>query len=187
MNNQIVTGSLSAISQRDGVSLAESFMSCDAIILLDLSGSMEASDTPTGQTRRMVATQHLIRLQKEYPGKVALICFADYALFCPAGIPQDCGGSTRLDKALEYVKIADDAGMKIIVISDGSPNDPEKCLKIAKTFINKIDVIFVGSETDYDRGRKFLEELAKVTGGKSVKSDNPGELFNEAQTYLLKG
>ena len=187
MNNQIVVGSLSAIAAKNNISLAESFMACDALILLDLSGSMEASDTPSGDTRASVATEHLIRLQKDHPGKIGLICFADYPLFCPAGIPQDCGSSTRLDKALEYVLPADDCGMKIIVISDGSPNDPEKCLKVAKEFKNKIDVIFVGSERDYDQGRKFLEQLAAITGGKSVKSDSPGELFSQAETYLLNG
>lgn len=187
VNQQIVVGSLAEMAQKNNVSLAESFLNCEALILLDLSGSMESSDTPTGETRRKVATEHLIKLQKSYSGKIALFCFADYIVPCPLGLPQDCGGSTNLHKALEYLKQYDDAGMKIIVISDGSPNDPEKCLEIAKTFVNRIDVIFVGSETDYDRGRKFLERLAALTGGKSVKSDAPGELFNEAQTYLLKG
>ena len=185
--NSIVKGSLSDISVSQNISLAESFLNCEALILLDLSGSMESADTPTGETRRKVATEHLIKLQKSHGGKVALFSFADYIVPCPSGLPQDCGGSTNLHKALEYLKQYDDAGMKIIVISDGSPNDPEKCLKIASTFVNRIDVIFVGSETDYDRGRKFLEELARVTGGKSVKSDAPGELFNQAQTYLLNG
>jgi Mg-chelatase subunit ChlD len=187
MSNAIIPGSLTAISQSTGKALAESFLSCDALILLDMSGSMESCDTPTGESRRKVATNHLIRLQKNNAGKLALICFADSVVFCPAGIPQNCGGSTHLDRGLSYIKPADDCDMKIIVISDGSPNDAEKALKIASGFKNKIDTIFVGPEDDREGGRAFLERLAAATGGIALKSDGPGLLGKEVETLLLRG
>lgn len=187
MNNQIVKGSIIDITQSNSSSIAETFLSCDALVLLDMSGSMESRDTPSGESRRKVATDQLIKLQKENAGKLALICFADYVLFCPAGVPQDCGGSTRLERGLEYIKPADDCGMKIIIISDGSPNDPNKALDIARTFKNKVDTIYIGPETDYEGGRAFLEKLASVTGGQSLKSDSPGLLSKEVETLLLKG
>lgn len=187
MSNAIVPGSLSAIAQQNNCSLSESFLSCDALVLLDMSGSMESCDTPSGESRRKVATDQLIRLQKDNAGKLALICFADSVVFCPAGFPQDCGGSTRLERALEYIKPADDCGMKIIIISDGSPNSPEQCLNVARTFKNKVDTIYIGPEGDYEGGRKFLEKLASVTGGQALKSDAPGLLSKEVETLLLKG
>ena len=187
MNNQIVIGSLSAIAAKNNISLAESFMSADLILVLDCSGSMYAQDAPGNKTRWQVATEHLERLQKENQGKIALICFADYTIFSPAGFPVDCGGSTNLSSALNYILPADDTGIKILIVSDGSPNSPEECLKIAKQFKTSISTLYCGPETDHERGRKFLEELARCTGGKSVKSDAPGELFTQAETYLLNG
>lgn len=185
MTNAIIPGSLQAISQHDGATLAESFLSCDALVVMDMSGSMDMPDTPTGETRRKVATDHLIKLQKNHPGKLALICFADYAIFCPAGLPQQCGGSTKLDRALEYVKVADGAGLKIIIVSDGSPNDPGKCLEIARGFENHLDTIYVGPEDDREGGRAFLAKLASLTGGQSLKSDSPGLLEPSVERLLL--
>lgn len=185
MSNAIVPGSLSAIAQHNGSSLAESFLSCDALILFDLSGSMEIADTPSGESRRKVATDHLTRLQKNHPGKLALVCFADTVVFCPGGVPQACGGSTCLDRGLSYILPADACGMKIIVISDGAPNSKSTSLEIAVKFENKIDTIFVGPEDDREGGRAFLEQLATVTGGQSFKSDAPGILEPTVERLLL--
>lgn len=186
MSNAIVTGSLSAISQSTGKSLAESFMNADCILLLDESGSMGSNDAKDNKSRRQVAREEVIRLQKDYPGKIALIVFSDRPVFCPSGIPQTLDGSTNLYDALNYIKPCDNTGMKLILISDGVPSRQEDCITLASTFISKIDVVFIGNETDYQGGRKFMERLASVTGGKSLKSDTPGMLGKEV-TLLLKG
>jgi Mg-chelatase subunit ChlD len=184
-NNAIVIGSLSQIAARNNCSLAESFMSAEVILLTDMSGSMSTCDATGGLSRYQAAENDVIRLQEKYQGKVALISFSDTVQFCPGGKPIRFGGGTDMVKALEYVKIADDTGIKIILISDGLPNNKEATLKIAKTFKSKIDCIFIGSELDYEGGKAFLEKLATITGGKSVKSDSPGLLMPKVETLML--
>lgn len=185
MSNQIVIGSLSQIAQSNNQSLAESFMQADCILLLDESGSMDTNDATDNKTRRQVAREEVIRLQKDYPGKIALIAFSDYPVFCPAGIPVTLDGSTNLYSALEYIKPCDNTGMKIIIVSDGVPSRPDECIRLAGTFKTRIDVVFIGNETDYQGGRAFLEKLAKATGGQSLKSDTPGLLGAKVETLLL--
>jgi len=186
MNNAIVPGSLSAIAQRYHVGLAESFLNCDVLILLDMSGSMDSHDAPGNRTRAEVAKEDVIRLQNTYKGKIALFCFADYCIFAPGGIPLPCGGSTDMAAALRYVQPADDCGSKIILVSDGMPNDASETLRIAREFKNKIDTIFCGPETDTEGGRAFLEKLAAATGGQAVTSATPGALGEEMLLLIDK-
>jgi Mg-chelatase subunit ChlD len=186
MNTQIVPGSLSAIAQRDNVGLAESFLNCDVLILLDMSGSMDTHDAPGNRTRADVAREDVIRLQATHKGKIALFCFADYCIFAPGGMPLSCGGSTNMAAALHYVQPADDCGSKIILVSDGMPNDATKTLEIAREFKNRIDTIFCGPENDVDGGRAFLEKLARATGGQAVTSAAPGALGEEMLLLIDK-
>ena len=186
MNNQaIVPGSLLAIAQRDNIGMAESFLSCDILILLDMSGSMSSHDAPGGRSREQVAEEDVIRLQATHKGRIALFCFADYAIFAPGGVPLNCGGSTNMIAALRYIQPADDCGLKIILVSDGMPNDPTETLKVAREFKNRIDTLFCGPESDVEGGRAFLEKLATITGGQAVTSNTPGVL--EKEVLLLVG
>lgn len=186
MTNAIVPGSIAAIAQKNRASLAESFLSASTILILDCSGSMHTPDAPGGKSRQETAKEQLIKLQVENAGKLALVCFADYAVFSPGGIPIDCGGSTNMADALDYTYPADDTGTQIILMSDGKPNDPEKTLAIARKFKTPIQTIFIGPENDREGGRAFLEKLAKATGGQSLKSDAPGLLANPVEKLLLK-
>lgn len=184
-DNKIVIGSLSQISQTTGKSLAESFMSASTILLLDCSGSMDTHDAPGGLSRERAAQDALVRLQKENPGSLAIVCFADYAVFSPTGLPVNCGGSTNMASALKYVQPADDTGTRFILISDGSPNSEQETLKVASEFKTPIQTVYIGPEMDYEGGRAFLEKLSKLTGGKSVKSDAPGLLGEPVEKLLL--
>lgn len=185
--NQVIIGSLSQVAQKNNVSLSESFMSCDCLILIDQSGSMESHDAPDNMTRNQAAREQLTRLQKDYPGKIAIVSFASYAMFSPAGLPVDCGGSTNMIAGLEYIKPIDDTGVKIILISDGVPNDQSNTLKKAKEFKTAIQTIYIGPEDDREGGRVFLEKLSHATGGESLKGDAPGLLANQVEMLLLKG
>ena len=185
MNNQLVVGSLAAISQSTGQSLAESFLSASVILILDCSGSMQIHDAPDGESREQVAREQLIRLQASHKGKIALICFADFATFSPSGLPVNCGSMTNMVAALCYVLPADDTGTKFILISDGSPNDEKETLRVAKEFKTSISTIYIGPEDDNNGGRAFLEKLASLTGGKSETSDAPGLLENQVEKLLL--
>jgi len=182
---KLIKGSLSAISKVENKTLAESFMSCDVLILADMSSSMGAKDAPGNKSRYDVAEQDIIRLQETYQGKVALVVFANDVQFCPSGYPIRLGGDTELSKALQFIKPADNCGIKIVIVSDGEPNNPTEALGIARGFSNKIDCIFVGPENDLRGGRKFLEKLANAAGGSFVQSDAPGLLAESVERLLL--
>lgn len=186
-NTAIVPGSLGQIAQRDGVSLAETFLNCDGILLVDQSGSMSSCDAPGDQSRYDAADKELARLQREFPGKVAVVAFSSTAVFCPGGVPMRLGGGTDMGEALRFVKVADDAGLKIILISDGEPNSESEALAAARQFKTRIDTIYIGPEDDYHGGRAFLQRLAKATGGQFFKSTAPGLLADGVETLLLKG
>jgi len=184
MSKAIIPGSLSHIAKRENQSLAESFLSAEIVILLDDSGSMTTKDAPNDMSRKEAAKAELKRLQKQHPGKIALICFADDVVFCPHGDVQYCGGSTDMAKALQFVKVADDCGLKIILVSDGAPNDERETLKVAATFTSRIDCIYIGREGG--SGQEFLDKLMSVTGGKRFEADAPG-MLGAGVELLLKG
>lgn len=182
-NRALVPGSLSALSQRDNCTLAESFLNVDAILIVDMSGSMGAHDAPGGKSRYEAAEQELRNLQEKFPGKIAVVAFSHIAEFCPTGIPRRIGETTNLAGALRFVKAADGAGMRFVVISDGQPDSESEALEVAQTLESKIDVVYIGPK--FGSGRDFLERLAQVSGGTYSKSKAPG-LLAENVTLLLE-
>jgi Mg-chelatase subunit ChlD len=182
----IVTGSLGAIAQQSGKSIAETFMSADAIVIVDTSGSMSSNDSRSGKSRYDVACEELAALQKSMPGKIAVISFSSVTLFCPNGVPTNLGGGTDLAGALRFAKAADVPDMQFIVISDGQPDEPDKALKIARTYKNHISVIYVGPE-EHPAGRQFLEQLAAATGGQTVTASKAQGLLQATESLLLHG
>lgn len=160
---QLVRGSLSDIALQSRSSIAQAFAGADALVLLDCSGSMNEADCPNHRQRCDVARDQLIRLQQSLPGKIALICWNDYPKFCPNGLPVLPMGSTDLVAALGFAKPADGCGQRIIIISDGEPNEEDRALKLARTFKTKLDTIYVGAEDG--AGRDFLRRLAEASGG----------------------
>lgn len=182
MTTAIVPGSLSAIAQKTNLSLAETFLSVDAIVIVDTSGSMDSHDAAGGRRRYAVACDELQRLQATLPGKIGVISFSDTAIFCPGGLPTFLGSGTNLAGALKFVKAADDTGIRFIVISDGSPDDPDEALRQARKFKSKIDVIYVGPEGG--PGSKFLAELAAAAGGQAVTADRVANLADNVQQLL---
>jgi Mg-chelatase subunit ChlD len=187
MSKAITTGSLSQISQQVNQSLAESFMSVDVLLIVDMSGSMTMRDARDGQARHKVAESELRRLQAEMPGKIGVVSFSDKVEFCPSGIPTPFFESTNMANALRFVKPADSTGIRFILISDGLPNSESETLTIAQTFETKIDTIYIGPESGFDAsGREFLERLAAATGGQHVKAREIAQLA-EPVKYLLEG
>ena len=184
MKTEIVAGSIGAIAQQSGKSIAESFLSCDVVIIVDTSGSMSANDSRNGLSRYKVACQELKQLQENMPGKIAVINFSSTVQFEPGGVPFNLGGGTDLLSALRFVKPADQIeDMKFILISDGGPEDPESCIKFARGFKNKISTIYVGPE-EIPTGRDFLERLAKASGGQVVTADRAKELGTKVTALL---
>lgn len=181
--NELAIGSLAAIAQQTGASIAETFMNADAVLIIDSSSSMETPDSRGGRTRFDVACEELRLLQETMPGRLAVISFSSEVMFCPNGIPYYFGQGTDMVKALEFARVADVPDMRFILVSDGEPFDPGRTIQIAKTYRNKIDVIYVGPE-EHTAGRDFLYRLAGATGGASVTIDRAKEL-KSGITYLL--
>lgn len=183
MTTQLVKGSLGAIAQQTGQSLAQTFISCDVVVIVDTSGSMGSLDAPGGRSRYDQACIELANLQETMPGKIGVISFADKVMFCPNGQPFNFRGMTDLEAALQFAKVADvPGGMRFIVISDGEPNDPGAALKVAKTYANKIDTIYVGPQ--YGEGLDFLRRLAAASGGSHVTAAQAAQLSNSVQRLL---
>lgn len=179
MSNEIVYGSLAYMEQQ-GKPLAESFLSVDAIVLIDISASMQATDCQNGQMRHTVACDELRRLQRQIPGKLAVIEWATGHAFVPGGAPSAPNGySTNMAGALRFVKVADGTDIKIILISDGEPDSEQDTLDVARTFASHIDTIYIGPEGG--PGAFFLQRLASLTGGRA-QTQSPREIINLAQS-----
>lgn len=182
-NTTIVKGSLADVAKATGAALAETFLSADVIVLVDTSGSMEATDAPGGVSRYNAACKELANLQATLPGKIAVISFASTVMFCPNGQPFNLSGGTHLAEALKFARTADVDDMRFVVISDGQPSNEQAALDIAQTYKNRIDTIYVGPQDDY-RGREFLVRLAKASGGQSVTADRVAQLSSKVQFLL---
>ena len=180
----LVTGSLFDVAVRNQQSLAETFIGCDVVILVDTSGSMSATDSRDGQSRYDVACEELKALQSSLPGRIAVLSFSSDVMFCPNGVPLFLNGGTDMAKALKFAQMADVDGMRFILISDGEPDSPSEALKIAKSYRNRIDTIYVGPETR-PSGREFLQTLARESGGQTITADRAKELKSGIETLLL--
>jgi uncharacterized protein with von Willebrand factor type A (vWA) domain len=177
--NQLVRGSLKDISIQSRTSIAQAFAGAEAMVLLDCSGSMIVDDCPGQRKRCDVARNELIKLQQAMPGKIALVSWNDHPSFCPSGLPASPMGGTDLVAALSFAKRADGCGIKLIVISDGEPDDEHAALRLARQFKTKLDTIYVGPESG--EGRDFLRRLAEASGG-TFTSNNVAGLAQLAPT-----
>ncbi len=186
MTHAIVPGSLSAVAKREGKSLAESFCSADAVIIVDTSGSMYTTDSRGGKSRYDVALEELAQLQAHMPGKLAVIAFSDSPVFAPGGQPPLLGSGTNLAGALKFAKVADVPNMRFVVISDGEPDSAQAALAVAATYQARIDTIFVGPENDWHGGQAFLQQLAAASGGQHMTADRVQELAERTERVLLR-
>ena len=100
---EITKGSIADIMQNSNVSLAESFLTCDCIVLFDVSYSMENMDG-CAETRFQRGMKELKSIQETMPGRFAIIQFSDKVDFMPGGVPVMglSGTGTDLTAALKY-------------------------------------------------------------------------------------
>lgn len=179
----IIPGSLAAVARQEGQSLAESFLAADAIVIVDVSGSMDARDVDPapapvraswddgpsfsppnqGRTRYQAACEELEKLQQTIPGKIAVVAFSNGAQFVWGGHPPFLSGGTDMVAALQFIRPADGCGMTLVLISDGGPNDPAGTLAEARRFTSPIQTVYVGPKGG--EGEAFLAKLAAATGG----------------------
>lgn len=67
--------------------------------------------------------------------------------------------------ALQFVSPADGCGIRLIIASDGEPDDAEGTLRHARQMSSTIDTVYIGTS---ESGRLFMEKLAAATKGRSV-------------------
>lgn len=182
---KIAKGSILDVANQTGKSFAESFLECDAIIAVDVSASMSTRDCQENTSRFDMAVRELEKLQAQLPGKVAVCSFSSSTKFIASGVLKDTESLTDMVKCLEFLKDFDGAGIKIILISDGEPDEKEPTLKLAQTFVTKIDTVFVGNETS--KGREFLRQLAEATGGISITNKTQELNLLSSNLRLLLG
>ncbi len=182
----LVPGSLAYIARQEHQSLAETFLSADAVIIVDISASMSATDSRGGQSRHAVACSELARLQRDMPGKLAVIEFSAMPMFVPGGILSMPQSSTDLAAALRFARVADVPDMRFFVISDGQPDDESAALAEARQYKAHISTIYVGPEGESE-GREFLAQLAAATGGQAVKAERVMELADTMTRLLQAG
>lgn len=181
-NTAIVPGSLQAIARANGADLATVFTDADVLVIIDISASMNANDARGGRSRYAVACDELTKLQAKHPGKVAVISFNSETQFCPGGLPGRPTALTDLAGALDFAHVADGCGLKVVLISDGEPDDDEAALNAARRWTDKIDTIYVGPEGE--DGQLFLTKLARATGGRA-SANKVDDLANNVETLLL--
>lgn len=168
-----IEGSLKDVSLKSGKSLTTLLQGAEVIVLIDISSSM-STRVDMNKNRWEYAMEALASIQRAKGGKVAVCSFHSQAKWCFSGIIESPRGGTMVATALQHVQAFDGLGYKFILISDGEPMDRWAALEVAEQFKSHIDTVFIGS--DYDGGKEFLDELARLTGGTSAGKVEPSML-----------
>jgi len=188
-----VKGSLQSQANKLNITVAQAFLNAEIVVLMDCSASMETDDSLTtdyGQgglarsTRYKKACNQLAKLQSENPGKVCLISFSSGQEFSPSGIARWPNGTTDIAGALKFIKPVDGLDCKLVLISDGEPDNDQATMDQARTFKSKLHTIYIGPENG--SGADFLKRLSAVTGGQFSNNGvaGIGNLSNTVAGYL---
>lgn len=149
--------------------MAMALKNAELLVLVDCSGSMSTMDAGQNedQQRHEAAQECLDILQEKFPGKIAVGAFnsESHGLVHTGILPPPAGG-TPLHLALDffYPKVIA-TKMKFVLITDGEPDDENKCIQLARMHKYPIYCIYTGPISNQYRGRDFLERLAKESGG----------------------
>jgi Mg-chelatase subunit ChlD len=188
MGEAMVTGSFAEMQANSGAGLAKSWLRVEAVLVVDVSSSMETKDAGNFERRVDVARREVAKLQRRMPGKLAIVAFNYDASWDPAGkLPEPCG-STNVAGALEYVRdlLGPGAqGLKVVVISDGEPDSAEAALAEAallKAAGATISTVYCGP--DHGHGKGFLNRLASTGGGDLADAELVKALADAVQKLL---
>lgn len=134
------------------------------LFALDVSGSM---DDKIGEKRKI---NHLRDVMAKYPD-AKILCFSSNIKKASGtqSIP-DPGGSTNLAGAFKYINenmMKIEPPERIVLVSDGEPDDERGALERAKNLSLPIDIIFIGEKDS--KGHKFMHQLATATGGQEFQ------------------
>lgn len=153
------------------------------VVLADVSGSM-ASTAWGGRSKHSLLRDAVAATLQ--PGQHELMAFSDgvQLLARPAMLPEPVGG-TALHLALKAA-LERNPG-RILVISDGEPDNEAEALAVAARFAGVIDVLYIGSDANV-AAMRFLQALARAGYGRYQSNDiaQPGRpaLTNTIQLLL---
>lgn len=124
------------------------------VLLLDVSQSMN---------ERVGGARKIDLLRRAVGAFPALRRWSFSEQVYPGQIPEPQTG-TNLARAL--CTLTEEAPARVILVSDGEPNDEEEALASATRLGRPVDVIYIGEpETS---GERFMRRLAEATGGRWV-------------------
>lgn len=137
-------------------------------LMLDCSSSMKHK-MRNGKTRIEGLREVVKGVQADRPCQ--MIAFGPNngegrTVFFVGGVPAP-EGMTPLAEAILFAK-EQNAG-RVVVISDGWPDNPQAATEAAVAFGGQVDVVFVGDPGD--PGAAFLKSLAEATGGTEFDGD----------------
>jgi hypothetical protein len=155
------------------------------IFLLDISGSMNCY--VNGKSK----LDHLRSIMKDYPEAVKT-CFSS-DVYCSVDrngnvdctIPPYAHGSTDLARAIRYLRGLAKRPERIVLISDGDPDDPNAAMREATGFSVPIDIIFIGQKGS--SGEMFMINLAKFTGGRQFTIEDKSANFQKQLSTKIAG
>lgn len=149
------------------------------IFLLDVSGSMyEHIDDKS-------KLEHLRSIMKDYPEARKMcfssdvICNIDGLGYVNCDIPRHADGTTNLTDAIKYLRKLSRRPERIVLISDGEPDNKDTAMHEVVQFSVPIDIIFIGQKGS--SGEMFMINLAKNTKGKEFTIDDKSNINFQKQ------
>lgn len=124
--------------------------------LLDVSGSMGET---VGNERKIDSLRKAIA---SLPSSARKYVFSSNCF--PVEIIPEPQSNTNLAGAFET--ISSETMNRVILVSDGMPDNPESAISFAKRLQIPVDVLFIGEGES--SGEKFMRELSHTTGGKEI-------------------
>lgn len=165
MSNSLIKKSLEqSLGVKSLSDLVRAKTSEEVFLAIDCSGSM---GTMLRNGKRRIEGLRTVVSDIQQQRETRMIQFGgDDSVGWVTSVPEP-SGSTPLAEAIEFARTAE-AG-RLVMISDGYPDNAQRAFDAARAFGGRIDVVFVGDPGD--RGEKFLLELASLTGGTSFTGD----------------
>jgi Mg-chelatase subunit ChlD len=155
------------------------------IFLLDISGSMEMY--VEGRSK----LDHLRHIMKDYP-EARKVCFSS-DVYCNVDrngnvdctIPTSAHGSTDLARAIRHLRGLAKRPERIVLISDGEPDDMVAATREATGFSVPIDIIFIGQKGS--SGERFMIDLARLTRGRQFTIEDKSANFQKQLSVKIAG
>jgi hypothetical protein len=134
---------------------------------------------------------HLRDIMKDYP-EARKVCFSS-DVYCNVDrngnvdctIPTSAHGSTDLARAIGHLRGLAKRPERIVLISDGDPDDPNAAIREAIGFSVPIDIIFIGQKGS--SGEIFMINLAKFTRGRQFTIEDKSANFQKQLSTKIAG